>query len=179
MIFLESPWPILFIGIAVEAVLAVALLRTGRGHLLWAMIGVALFTIAGLIVERLVVTEGEAVEQTLDAAADAVLANDLDRLLDCISPTAEKTRSDARWVFGQVEVTSIYLHNLEITINHRSSPATATARFQAIGQGRFRRIEVPYRSYTRAVTVQFRLEGQRWLVYDYHIEGVTVPFEIR
>ena len=31
MIFLESPWPILLIGIAVEAVLAVMLLRTRAG----------------------------------------------------------------------------------------------------------------------------------------------------
>jgi hypothetical protein len=179
MIFLESPWPILFIGIVAEAALAVALVRTGRGHLMWAMIGVAVFTIAGLIVERLVVTEREAVEQTIDTCVAAVLANNLDRLLDCISPTAGQTRTDARWVFNRVEVSTVYLHNLEITINHHSSPYTAKARFQAIGQGRDRKGEIPYQGFNRRVTVDLRLEGKRWLVYDYSVEGLTVPFEFR
>ena len=46
MIFLESPWPWLFLGIAVEAVLAVALVRTQRG-LLWAMLGVGVSCFSG------------------------------------------------------------------------------------------------------------------------------------
>ena len=61
VIFLESPWPILLIGIAVEAVLAVMLLRTGQGRLLWAMLGMAAVVLLGLAVERLVVTDREAV----------------------------------------------------------------------------------------------------------------------
>jgi hypothetical protein len=179
MIFLESFWPVLLIGIAVEAVLMVALLRTGRGNLLWAMIGVALFTIAGVVVERLVVTQREAVENTLDAAVDAVLASDLNRLLDCVSPTAKKTRDDARQVFGRVEVGSTYIHSMEIKIDDRTSPYTAKARFQVIGQARDRKGEIPYEGFNRAVTVELRLEGNRWLVYDYSIEGLTAPFDFR
>ena len=174
MIFLESPWPVLFIGITVEAVLAVMLLRTGRGYLLWAMIGVAALVVVGLLVERLVVTEREAVEQTLYAAVAAAEANDLNRLLDCISPMAEQTRADARWMLGRVEVNSAYVRNLQIMINHLTNPPTAQARFQAIGQGRDRLAQFPYGSYSRAVTVHLHLEGNRWLVTGYDVEGLDL-----
>ena len=58
----------------------------------------------GLLVERLVVTERKAVMQTLDAGVAAAKANDLNRLLDCISPQATETRNYARLVLGRVEV---------------------------------------------------------------------------
>jgi hypothetical protein len=74
MIFLESPWPILLIGIAAEAVLAILLLRTGQGKWLLAMLGAGLVVLLGLLVERLVVTDGKLVQQTLDAAVAAVEA---------------------------------------------------------------------------------------------------------
>jgi enolase len=57
MIFLESPWPILFIGIFAEAILALILFRTGRGAVLWAIAGVALLVIAGVLVERFAMTD--------------------------------------------------------------------------------------------------------------------------
>jgi hypothetical protein len=101
-IFVESPWPILFIGIAIEAVLAFLLLRTGLGKYLIAMIGVALLVVAGLIVERLVVTDREAVEQTLDTAVAAARRNDLEGALNCISPSAQEPRRLTAMVFGWV-----------------------------------------------------------------------------
>jgi hypothetical protein len=174
MIFLESPWIILFIGIAVEAVLAVLLLRTGRGYLLWVMIGVAVLVAAGLLVKRFFLTEREAVEQTLYAAVAAAEANDVDRLLGCISPTAAQTRADARWMLGRIEVSSSYVRNLQIRINHLTSPPTALAMFQAVGQGRDRMAQFPYSTYSREVTVEFRLEGDRWLVSGYDVQGLDL-----
>jgi hypothetical protein len=174
MIFLESPWPVLLIGVAVEAILAVALLRTGRGYLLWVMIGVAALMAVGLLVERLVVTERKAIEQTLDAAVAATEANDVNRLLNCISPSAEPTRADARWMLNRVEVSSAYVRNLQILVNHLTNPPTAQARFQAMGQGRDRLAQFPYGSYSRTVTVHLRLEGDRWLVTGYDVEGLDL-----
>ena len=96
MIFLESPWPILLIGIAVEAVLALLLLRTGQGRWLWTMLGVGLLVVLGLLVEHFVVTDRKAIINTLDAAAAAVEANNLNGVLDCLSPSAEHIRSESR-----------------------------------------------------------------------------------
>ncbi len=75
----ENPLRIIFIGIVIEAVLGIVLLRTGRGALLWAMLGVLALTLAGVVVERLVVTEKERVEMTLDGITSALEANDLKR----------------------------------------------------------------------------------------------------
>jgi len=169
---LESPWPVLFVGIAVEAALAVALLRTGQGRLLWAMLAAAALTLTGFGIERLVVTDREAVTNTLDAAAEAVEDDDIERLLDCIDPSAQRPRSDARWVLSRFDVEKAIIRNLKIDINRLTSPPTANAHFQAIGNGRDRKGEIPYRTYGERVIVKLRLEGGRWLVTGYSIEHV-------
>jgi hypothetical protein len=175
MILLESPWPWLLFGIAAEAALAVALVRTQRGHLLWAMLGVAIFVLIGLVVERLVVTEREAVEMTLDAGVAAARANDLNRLLACISPRATEARRYAGLVMGRAQVEDARILHLEITINRLTSPPTARARFQAIGQGRDRLNEFPYRAFARWVVVELRREDGRYLVSDFEVEDFERP----
>ena len=135
MIFVESPWPILFIGIAVEAVLAFLLLRTGLGKFLIAMIVVAVFVAVGLIVEHFVMTDRKAVTQTLDAAVAAVRRNDLQGALDCISPSAREARSLTARVFAWVEFQEAYISGLEINVNRLTSPASAEAKFRR-GQGK-------------------------------------------
>jgi len=167
VIFVESPWPILFIGIAVEAVLAFLLLRTGQGKFLIAMLGVAAFVVVGLVVERLVVTDREAVEQTLDAAVAAVRKNDLNGVLDCISPSAQDDRNHIRWVLGRVDVQEAHISDLDIKVNRLTSPPTADAKFLAVGRGKDKKGEWPYQGFAHRVVVQLRLEGGRWLVTGY------------
>lgn len=175
MILLESPWPWLLLGIAAEAALAVALVRTQRGHLIWAMLGVAVVMLLGLAVERVVVTEREAVEMTLDEGVAAARANNLNRLLACISPKATKARNYAAWVMSRAEVQEAYIHGLEITINRLTSPPTARARFSAIGRGRDRRGEFPDQPFAQRVVVELRREGGRWLVSDFKVEDFELP----
>ena len=170
---LESPWPVLFTGIAIEAGLAIALLRTGQGKLLWWMLLVGVLTLAGFGIERLVVTDREAVTNTLDAAASAVEDNDLQRLLGCISPSAQQPRNQSRWVLDRFDVDNAWIRNLEIDFNRLTSLPTAHARFQAVGKGRDRKGQIPYNAYAQRVVVHLRLEGDRWLVTGYDIEGVT------
>ncbi len=40
----EGPWPILLTGVILEAILVIALVRTGRAVLLWAIVGAGLLT---------------------------------------------------------------------------------------------------------------------------------------
>jgi len=171
-LFVESPWPWLLIGIVAEAVLAVALLRTGRGGLLWAMLGVAGFTLLGLGVERLIVTDRERVEQTLDAAVAGVKASDLKQVLDCISLKADRPRRESQWILERFEVTAASISDLEITFNRLTSPPTARAKFTAVGRGSDRRNEFPYQGFAEKVIVELRWEGGRWLVADYQVEDL-------
>ena len=67
----EDPTPTLVAAALIEAVLVLALVKTGRGVLLWAVGGVALLAVALLALEWLVVTDKEKVEETLSGAARA------------------------------------------------------------------------------------------------------------
>jgi hypothetical protein len=171
-VFVESPWPFLLIGMAAEAVLAILLAQTGRGKFLWAMIGVGALTLVGLAVERLVVTDREAVENTLDAAVAAVAANDLPKVLSFTAPTAQKSRAEAQWILGRFQVDMARISGLEITLNRLTSPPTARAKFLAIGHGRDRTGQMPYNAFRQHVVVVLQLDGDRWLVTECSIEGL-------
>jgi hypothetical protein len=170
MIFLESPWPILFVGIALEAILAIALARTGRGVLLWGMLGAAVLIVIGLVAERLVVTDQKSIRATLDEAAAAVAANNIDRLLKCISPSALAVRQRARLALRRIEVHEIRLSNLDIQINRLTALPTARVALRALGRGRDRLDRFPYDSFAEPLTVELRKENGRWLVTGYEAE---------
>jgi hypothetical protein len=175
MIFLESPWPILLIGIALEAVLAVLLLRTGQGRWLGSMLGAGLLVLLGLLAEHFVVTDRKAIINTLDRGAAAVEANDLGGVLDCLSPSAGQLRAKSREALDRVEFRLVRIHDLEIAINRLTSPPTAKVTFRAVGNGRDRRGEIPYQGFAETVTVTLRQEHGRWLVADYSAEDTKFP----
>jgi hypothetical protein len=165
--FTENSLWMIFVGIAVEAVLGAILFRTGRGAALWAMIGVALLVVVGVTVEKLIVTEKEEVENTVDAIASALKANDLDRVLTFISPADTKSRSDAAWAMNRCEILGTTVLGLEVTVNQLASPHTAQARFRGIIRCHDRKGEIPHESYASEFTVSLRKEGNRWIVTGY------------
>jgi hypothetical protein len=173
--FFENPWRLLLIGVAVEAVLVFLLFQTGRGKILWAIIAVAILTAAALIVERLVVTDREAVEMTLDAAVAAVEADNEKQLLACIAPSAKSPQEDARWVLKNIKVEEAHLSGLEVTVNRATRPPTAEAKFSAFGFASLKNGLVSQEGYKRHVTVRLRQQGDRWLVEDYTIEDLPGP----
>jgi hypothetical protein len=175
MLFLESPWPVLLLGIAAEAVLAILLLRTGQGRWLGAMLGAGLLVLLGLVAEHFVVTDRKAIANTLDEAAAAVEANDLKRLLECVAPSAEEIRRGAPQVFERFEFRKARIHSLEIVINRLTSPPTATVAFQAVGNAKDRQGQSPYSGFAEPVSVTLRQEQGRWLVADYNVDGRKLP----
>jgi hypothetical protein len=175
MIFLESPWPILFLGIVTEAVFAVALLRTGRGVLLWGIVGVAAVTLSGLAVEHFVITDRKAIKNTLYEAAAAAEANDLRRLAKCVVPLDEGLLEKAREVSERVQIETVHLSGIDITIHDQTAVPTATAQVNVLVTGHDRLGEYVYRSAARHVTVELRRQGGKWLVSGGSIDGIKVP----
>jgi hypothetical protein len=175
VIFLESPWPILLIGIAVEAVLAVLLWRTGQGRLLWTMLGVLGVVVVGWLVQWLVVTDREAIDNLLHDGAAAVEVNDINRVLRHISPSAKQVQADARLVLERVEVTKVRLIDLAIAVDRRAKPRVAKATFTAIGLGRDRKGEFPTANYGCQVIANLRREDGHWFVTDYRLEDLKLP----
>jgi hypothetical protein len=165
----ENPWWIIFAGIIIEAVLGIILYRTGRGVMVWVMLGVLILMIAGVIVERLVVTERERVETTLDGIVAALEANDLNRVLSYVAPEAAETRRRAAWAMHRIEVQAAGIHHLEITINRLTSPMTARAAFFGHIAYRDRQGEIPYSNYGSRFIVDLRKNRDVWLVTG-HVE---------
>jgi len=165
----ENPWWIIFFGIILEAVLGIILFRTGRGALLWAMFGLFAFVILGVLVERIVVTEREQVEMTLDGITSALEANDINRLLSLVSSEAVQTRQRAAWAMGRIEVQSARIYKLEITVNQLTSPHTAKASFFGHISYRDRQGEIPYNNYGSNFVVDLRKENDIWVVTG-HVE---------
>jgi len=169
-LFLESPLPIILIGIVIEAVLGAVLVGTRRAALIWAMVGVLVLVGLGVLVERLVETDNERIEAALDGAAAALEANDYDRLFSYIAPSAAGTRSRAMQVKDSVQFTSVSLRGLEIgPINRLTSPPSVETRFTGVFAFRDRKGVYPYEHHVLGFIVGLRQEGDRWLITD-HVE---------
>lgn len=165
-IFLESPWPALVIGIFAEAILAIVLLRTGRGVLLWAMIGVGLLVGGALWLERAVVTEREEVEAAIDAMAAALGANDQKGVESWIAKDAKEVRALVQYGFQHAKFTEAKITKLEIIVNRHTSPHSAEAQLSGVIQ--FDSKEFPYKSYmVKDLALELEQQSGRWLIAAY------------
>jgi len=168
MIFLESPWPILILGLVLETILAIALFRTGRGVVLGVMAGVALVVLLGVLIERLTVTDTKRVRQTLMAAAAGFQANNAAQVNACIVPDADgnEARRLVAWALSTAEFHELTIRNLEVKFNYRTSPPTATTTFMVWVRGIGRRdADLGEISRPVAMQVELRKESGCWLVF--------------
>jgi hypothetical protein len=174
-IFLESPWPIISIGIVVELVLGIVLWCTGRGRVLWMMLGVLGFALLGFLLQWLVVTDREAINNLLHDCAAAAKANDVERILAHVSPEAVELRTDIRQVLERAEVTLVWISDLQLKVDRRANPPVANARFKVIAQGNDRKGQYPYKSHLCKPSVDFRLQDDRWIIVACHEVETKIP----
>jgi hypothetical protein len=161
----EDPWPALVGGIVVEAILGVVLVMTGRGRLLWAMAGVLAATAGLVLLEWLVVTDVERVEDAIHGVAGAIQRNDVDEVLEYVSPSAVRLRTTIQSTIRRVHVRQISIkNNLQVLVNRRVNPPAAQASFSVV-------VTANGIQYPTFVVVRLRLEGERWRVYDYEDRG--------
>jgi hypothetical protein len=168
MLFLESPWPILIVGLVLEMVLAIGLFRTGRGVVLVAMGGVALVVLLGVLIERSTVTDTKRIRQTFEAAAAGLQANNARQVDAWIVPGADGdvARNLVGWALSQAEFLELTVRNLEVKFNYQMSPPTAETTFTVWVRGMDRSGTVPGEiSRPVAMNVKLRKESGRWLVF--------------
>ena len=174
-IFVESPWPWLLIGIGVETALAVALLRTQRGAVLWAMLAVAALWRRACWSSGWWSPTGRPWRTRWTPPWPPSKPTTSTGCWAAFLPRPKASAAMARLVLDRVEVRSVWIRDLEIKVNRLTSPWTAKARFLAIGNGRDRKNEFPYDTFSRRVVVKFRREGDRWLVTGYDVEDFDPP----
>ena len=166
-LLLEEYWPWIFFAILGEAILAVALLRTGRGVLLWAMAGVLGVALLGVAMVKWVPTQRKAVAATIYDTAKAIEANDLDGVLKHVMPSDEQTRADADRYMSMIEFSDVKIRYLEITINHLTSPPTAKATFNVSATGRNRSGQWGQATHPAKLTVQLLRQPNGWMITDH------------
>ncbi len=170
----ENPAPVIVVGLLVEALLAIALLRSGRGVLLGVMAAVAV-VVAGLVVlEWAVETEVERVEATLQNLERALESNDLKRILAHIDPEADRLRTVIGRFQPRYEITTANVgRDLKVTIDESTNPPTARAVFTARIHGEDRRGTFAGGTWINELELILRRHDDRWLLYDYVDKGRT------
>lgn len=163
----ESPWPALMLGLIVEIVLALVLVRTARRGVLVAMIGVLVLTAGLLLVERIVVTDREAVENALADISASLESNDVPAVMAAIAVDCPR-RGEVQSTLPRFVIREAHIGgDLEVRFNALLSPPTAVAYFTGRVAARDKRGEVPYEQMIRKFKVTLRKQGDRWLVIDY------------
>lgn len=163
---LEDPTPIILAGIAIEAVLGIALVVTRRGVLLLAMSGAAVLCLIGVVIERVVVTDREQIAATIEAGRLAVEGNDARATLDLIDPAAVELRGDVERAFAEARFTEIKVRALKIRVTPEAQPPEGQADFTAVAAFDTRRGTMPYRNIVVTVSVALKRRGDRWLVTE-------------
>jgi hypothetical protein len=163
----EDPWTIIIVGGLAELLLGVAVWRTGKVAIIGAM-GIVLALIGlGLFIEWKVVTDREAAEGTLYAAADAVIAGDPQGVLRFVAPEAEEVQSAVRHYLGWVEFTKITIRSPETRILE-GQQRIARIRLTAHVKVRLKTgMEVARDEFPVFLEVRLRKQGDEWLVTDY------------
>jgi hypothetical protein len=163
----ESPWPVLAAGVAIEIVLVLLLFRTGRAIFIAPIVLVAALVGGLVMVERVVVTEKEEVEDALAGVASALTANDTPAVLAAFTPNCPRL-GEVRSALSQFEVSRASIGgDLEIRLNRLTIPPSATTYFTGHIEGRDRRGVFPYDNMFRRFKVTLHREQGRWLIADY------------
>jgi ketosteroid isomerase-like protein len=160
---LEEPWTVIGLGLFAELLLGVAFFKTRRGVMLVAMGGVVLAVASAVLLEWFVVTEREAVENTIYAAAEAAEAGDAEKLLSYVAPDAVEVRTAVRHYLGWVDLTSVSINALEVSFEGGSAKR-AVARFSARVSLTSKSVDLTRTEYLFPMEVTLRKEGDQWLV---------------
>ncbi|NMC19244.1 MAG: hypothetical protein GYA33_02390 [Thermogutta sp.] len=166
----------LYVGLLiVVAILGGMYVSTVKKEFLWAAAGAAGLIGLVYLADYLVVTDREAVQETIDAGIAALEANDLYSVLDLLAPSAEAARRLASWGLDQIRITRVNVSGVKITIRRDASPPTAEARFFAVCRYVDKSGSNAYEAYAANFRVVFEKVDDRWLLtddYEWHRAGL-------
>lgn len=156
--FTENPTPPVVLGIVVEALLVVVLMKTGRREALWGMLFTAVATIGVVVANLLIVTPREEVTTALEEIRQLVEQNDRPELVKRIDPAAVSLRNQVQYDLANLTVEKAKIDKLKVLVNAEAT--SARAEFDGvvvIREGMSRPIPLRFRVDLR------KLDG-RWVV---------------
>ena len=164
----ESPMTAIIVGGLTTALMITAFLKTGSKFLLAGTIVAIAGTIGMVVMERMVVTERERVEQTIYDVAACVERNDVEGAISHVHSQANRIRNHATrefssWKFSRVVVKN----NLEVKLTPPGNPQTATATFNVVVILSDASESIKDQHVARLVRVTLRKEQDDWRVWEY------------
>ena len=171
----EKPVFIVVLGIVIAVLVGAAWSASGRKELLYALGVIVGLVVVGLIVERAVVTDSEAIRATLVEIAHDVQSNNVQRVTRHIAASkgqlVQKAQAEMpNYRFTECRVTKIH----KIDVSAANEPRTAVVEFNIVATGTFRQgsIEVADTRVPRWIRLEMVLEPDgAWRVQDYHHEA--------
>jgi hypothetical protein len=167
---LDQPLYIVLIGIVLGVIVAGLWTASGRQELLYALGSVVAFTLVWLLVERLVVTDREAIGATLVELARDVQSNDIQRVTQHIAKANPSLSTRAQtempnYQFTECRVTKVHLTDIDAS----AEPRSAVVEFDVIADGTFRQagFEVSQKVPRWVRLHMVREEDGQWRVQDY------------
>lgn len=166
----EDPTLVIVAIVVAQAILGAFFISTVKKGFLWAMAALVVPLAGVLLADYLVVTDREAVQLTIRDGVAALEANDLDRVLTFLAPSAVNTRERATWALGLVRFSNIQVSDLKIQINRLTQPPTAEVRFFAVFRYEFKEPtpEAIHDIYAARFKVLFEKVENRWLLTDHY-----------
>jgi len=164
----EQPLAIVAIGVALILALGAAWSASGRKELLYAAGAMFLLLIAGLIIEKMVITDREAIRTTVLQIARDVQNNDRRAVLGHIHSSAPQLRRQAeaelpKYEFKEMRITRIHL----IDVDRQAEPRSAIVEFNIIGSGTERQgVELGHVAQWVKLHLLREKDG-RWTVADF------------
>ena len=166
--FFEEPLSLLLIGILIEAFLLCLFLLTGRRSILITMGITCGFSVAALITEHIVVTDGEAVIMTLHQITRDLEKNNSAAIAMHIATTAPSLKRVTMSRLRRVEIKDADLKGKpKVTFYSQAGVRCAVADVKGLVVGNDNQGFLQNFHYFRRFLVHFRNEAGIWKVYDY------------
>lgn len=164
----ESPLPLLFLGLILTAGCLFGWLKTADKRLFLGVLLGLLIAAAGVLVERMVVTDRELIERVIHAVAADIRAGRIEAAVQHITPDAEDLRDRARGELRLYQVTAIAIKRpIEITLTPEVAPTKGKAEFNVVVTGGDLTGTITNQQVPRFLIVHFVKKDGRWYASDY------------
>jgi hypothetical protein len=169
----EQPLIIVACGVALVLGLGAAWSASGRNELLYAAVAALVLMIAGLVAERLVITDREAIRASVLQMARDAQNNDRQAMMQHIYSGAPELRKRvdaelAKYRFTECRITKIHL----IDVDAQAEPRSAIVQFNVIGSGGLRDGSMELDHVAQWVQLHLLREKEgRWTVAEYELDA--------
>lgn len=167
----DQPVALVLLSVAVLTGLGISWVMSGHKALLYGLVGAAVVAALLLVVERMVITDREAIETTLQQMARDVASNQPAKVTQHISSSAPLLQQKAttelpNYKFDSMRITKV--HKIEVHADRQ--PRTATVEFNVVAEGTFKEGSDVFADTKIPRWVQLELvkeADEQWRIRDY------------